>query len=196
MKTMTWKLLGGIAIAALMIVGCSAPVHVEKDDTVDFSKYKTFSWVEKDGDAKKDRDKSNDLMERKFKDAVIQALQKQGWRMDNKRPDVLVNYDLLVERTIRRENDPVYSQPFTSTFYNPYARRFYNIYYPSQFMGYNDYTRPVREGTVTISVTDARTDKVVWQGWTTDELNSHNLTSKEINNAVKSIFRKFDVAKS
>jgi len=196
MKAMTWKLLGGIAVAALMIVGCSAPVHVEKDDTVDFTKYKTFSWVDKGADAKKDRDKSNDLMERKFKDAVTQALQKQGWRMDNKRPDVLVNYDVLVERTTRRENDPVYSQPFTSTFYNPYARRFYNIYYPSQFMGYNDYTRPVREGTVTISVTDARTDKVVWQGWTTDELNSRNLTSKEINNAVKSIFRKFDVVKS
>src|SRR5262252_10378644 len=121
MKAMTWKLLGGIAVAALMIVGCSAPVHVEKDDTVDFTKYKTFSWVDKGADAKKDRDKSNDLMERKFKDAVTQALQKQGWRMDNKRPDVLVNYDVLVERTTRRENDPVYSQPFTSTFYNPYA---------------------------------------------------------------------------
>jgi hypothetical protein len=62
-------------------------------------------------------------------------------------------------------------------------------------MGYDDYSRPVREGTVTITVTDARTDRVVWQGWTTDEVNSRNLTTKEINNAVKSIFRKFDVAK-
>jgi hypothetical protein len=194
MKAMTWKLFGSITVAALMIVGCSAPVHVEKDDNVDFSKYKTFSWTDKE-EGKKDRDKSNDLMERKFKEAVTKALEKQGWRMDNRKPDVLVNYDLLVERSTRRENDPVYSQPFTRTFYNPYARRFYNIYYPSQFMGYDDYERPVREGTVTISVTDTRTDKVVWQGWTTDEVNSRNLTSKEINNAVKSIFRKFDVAK-
>ena len=194
MKAMTWKLFGSIAVAALMIVGCSAPVHVEKDDNVDFSKYKTFSWTDKE-EGKKDREKSNDLMERKFKEAVTKALEKQGWRMDNRRPDVLVNYDVLVERSTRRENDPVYSQPFTRTFYNPYARRFYNIYYPSQFMGYDDYERPVREGTVTISVTDTRTDKVVWQGWTTDEVNSRNLTSKEINNAVKSIFRKFDVAK-
>lgn len=194
MKTMTWKLFGSIAVAALMIVGCSAPVHVEKDDNVDFSKYKTFSWSDKE-EGKNDRDKSNDLMEKKFKESVTKALEKQGWRVDNRRPDVLVSYDVLVERTTRRENDPVYSQPFTRTFYNPYSRRFYNIYYPSQFMGYDDYARPVREGTVTISVTDARTDKVVWQGWTTDEVNSRNLTSKEINNAVKSIFRKFDVAK-
>jgi hypothetical protein len=44
-------------------------------------------------------------------------------------------------------------------------------------------------------MTDAKTDKMVWQGWTTDELRSRNLTSKEIQTSVKSIFRKFDVAK-
>ena len=196
MKATNWKLFGSIAVAMLMIVGCSAPVHVEKDDTVDFSRYKTFAWVDKDGPGKKDRDKSNDLMEQKFKEAVTNALDKQGWRIDNRRPDVLISYDVLVERSSRKQSDAVYSQPFVRTFYNPFARRFYNIYYPSQFMGYDDYAVPVREGTVTISVTDAHTDKVVWQGWTTDEVNSRNLTSKEINSAVKSIFRKFDVAKN
>jgi hypothetical protein len=196
MKTKKWNLFGSIAVAALLVVGCSAPVHIEKDDTVDFSKYKTFAWVDKNGLEKKDRDKSNELMEQKFKDAVTTALDKQGWRMDNRRPDVLINYDVLVERSSRRQSDAVYSQPFVRTFYNPFARRFYNVYYPSQFMGYDDYAVPVREGTVTISMTDAKTDKVVWQGWTTDEVNSRNLTSKEINSAVKSIFKRFDVAKN
>ena len=196
MKTKKWNLFGSIAVAALLVVGCSAPVHIEKDDTVDFSKYKTFAWVDKNGLEKKDREKSNELMEQKFKDAVTNALDKQGWRVDNRRPDVLISYDVLVERGSRRQSDAVYSQPFVRTFYNPFARRFYNIYYPSQFMGYDDYAVPVREGTVTISMTDVQSDKVVWQGWTTDEVNSRNLTSKEINNAVKSIFRKFDVAKN
>ncbi len=181
-------------VAASMIAGCAAPVHVEKDDSVDFSSYKTFAWVDKDH-SKDDKNRSNDLMERKFKEAVSKEMSKQGWRIDNKRPDVLVSYDVLVERTTRRATDPVYSQPFTRTFFNPYARRFYNVYYPSQFMGYDDYAEPIREGTVTITVTDAKTDKSVWQGWTTGQVNSHNLTTKEINNAVKSIFRKFDVAK-
>jgi hypothetical protein len=195
MKSIKWKLFGSIAVAALMIVGCSAPVHVEKDDSVDFSRYKTFAWVDKDGPGKKDRNKSNDLMEQKFKEAVTKALDKQGWRTDNRRPDVLISYDVLVERGSRQQSDPVYSRSFVRTFFNPYSRRYYNVYYPSQFMGYDDYSIPVREGTVTITVTDARTDKVVWQGWTTDEVNSRNLTSREINSAVKSIFRKFDVAK-
>jgi hypothetical protein len=195
MKTMNLKWLGSLAVGALMMVGCSTPVHVEKDDTVDFTRYKTFAWVDKDGEGKKDRNRNNDLMEQKFKDAVTKALDKQGWRMDTRRPDVLISYDLLVERNSREQSDPVYSRPFTRTYFNPYSRRFYNVYYPSQFMGYDDYSVPVREGTVTITVTDAKTDKVVWQGWTTDEVNSRNLTSKEINSAVKSIFRKFDVAR-
>jgi len=196
MKTTKWKLFGSVALAAVMVVGCSAPVHIEKDDTVDFSKYKTFAWVEKQDSGKKDKDKSNDLMEQKFKQAVTTALDKQGWRMDNRKPDVLVSYDVLVERGARSQSDAMYSQPFMRTFYNPFARRFYNIYYPSQFMGYDDYAVPIREGTVTISMTDAHSHKVVWQGWTTDEVNSHNLTSKEINTAVRSIFKKFDVAKN
>ena len=55
---------------------------------------------------------------------------------------------------------------------------------------------PSREGTVTITMIDAKTDKTVWQGWTTDEVNSKNLTTKEIQIAVSSIFKKFDIAKN
>src|SRR5262245_31104572 len=139
MKSKKWNLFASIAVAALM-VGCAAPVHVEKDDTVDFSRYKTFAWVDKDGSGKRDRDKSNDIMEQKFKTAITNALEKQGWRMDNRRPDVLMSYDLLVERGSRRQSDARYSQPFVRTYYNPFARRFYNVYYPSQFMGYDDYS--------------------------------------------------------
>jgi hypothetical protein len=43
---------------------------------------------------------------------------------------------------------------------------------------------------------DAKTEKTVWQGWTTEEVNSRNLSTKEIQNSVKAIFRKFDVAKN
>ena len=43
---------------------------------------------------------------------------------------------------------------------------------------------------------DRKTDKAVWQGWTTDEVNGRNLTKKEIDNSVRAIFKKFDVAKN
>ncbi len=196
MKTINLKLMGLIGFVAIMIISCSAPVHVEKDKTVDFSKYRTFTWADKNEQVN-DHNRANDMMERKFRDAVEHNLYKQGWRMDNRNPDVLISYDLLVERGNRRESEPVYSYPFARSFYNPYYRRFFTVYYPSQFVGYNNYVVPVKKGTVTITVTDAQTEKTVWQGWTTGEINSHNITTKEINSAVSSIFKKFnsDVAR-
>jgi hypothetical protein len=135
-------------------------------------------------------------MEQKIQSVVSTELEKAGWKQAKSNPDILLSYDVLVERTTQQRSDPVYSQPFTRTFYNPYSRRFIHVYYPSRFIGYDNYEVPSKEGTVTISMIDAKTDKTVWQGWTTDEVNSKNLSNKEIQNSVKAIFRKFDIAKN
>jgi Domain of unknown function (DUF4136) len=178
-----------------LLASCASTAHIEKDDNTDFTKYKTYSWVEMDGNDKKDQ-KKNDLTEQKVRDAVSKELQKAGWRESKTNPDVLLSYDVLVERSVKQQADPVYSNPFVRTFYNPYSRRFYRVYYPSRFMGYDNYDVDTREGTVTISMIDADTEKTVWQGWTTEEVSSRHMTSKEIQNSVKAIFRKFDIAKN
>ena len=191
------SLWSGYLGIVFLLASCASTAHIEKDDTADFSRYKTFAWVDKDGEGKNDRNRSNDLTEQKIREAVTNELQKSaGWREVKNRPDVLLSYDVLVEKTIREQSDPVYSRPTTRVFYNPYTRRYSTIYYPSQFLGYDRDERTVREGTVTITMIDARTDKTVWQGWTTDEINNRNLTSREIQTAVRSIFKKFDVAKN
>jgi hypothetical protein len=191
------KFLGVAALSGMLFAGCASVAHVEKDDTVNFSNYHSYTWVEA-RDSKNDSAKTrvSDLTERKIQDAVNAELAKNGWKESKHRPDVLISYDIAVERGVKENTDPVYSQPFTRYIYNPYSRRWISIYYPSEFMGYDRNQRSVKEGTVTISVIDAKTEKTVWQGWTTDEVNSQNLTTKEIQNAVKSIFKKFDVAKN
>ncbi|HUQ96938.1 MAG TPA: DUF4136 domain-containing protein, partial [Chitinophagaceae bacterium] len=160
--------------------------------TVNFSTYKTYAWAGSDTTAGKS---SLELLNRKTHAAVDAELAKEGWRAVKSNPDVLVSSDLLVERNEKQATNPVYSRPYARSFFNPYTRRWGTIYYPSQFMGYDNETRSVREGTLTITLTDAKTDRQVWQGWTTGEVNSKNLTSKEIAASVRSIFRKFDVAK-
>jgi hypothetical protein len=192
-RTLSW--LGSFVALGLVLASCASVAHVEKDDNTDFSHYKTFAWVDK-GEGKNDR-KSNDMMEQKIRQAVNTELEKNpGWRESKNRPDILLSYDVLVERGVKESSNPVYSQPYTRLVYNPYTRRYVTVYYPSEFLGYDRDQRAVREGTVTISMIDARTDKTVWQGWTTDEVDSRNLTSREIQNAVRSIFKKFDVAKN
>lgn len=189
MKTL--RALLGLILPALLVVSCSAPAYVEKDRSTDFSRYKSFAWVDysnKDG-----KHKPNDFLKQNVQEAVNAKLVKEGWKEDKSRPDVLLSYDMLVEKTTRESRDPVYSQPFSRIFYNPYTRRYGRILYPSSFMGYDNNVYSVREGTLTITMLDAKTDKTIWQGWTTDEVKSRNVTKKEVQASVNSIFRKFDV---
>jgi hypothetical protein len=61
-------------------------------------------------------------------------------------------------------------------------------------MGYDRNSYETKEGTITIKMVDAKRDKVIWQGWTTEEVD-RNITSNDIQSGVKTIFRKFDLAK-
>ena len=189
------KFLSVIAVAGVMLASCASVAHVEKDDNANFNSFDSYAWVDsKDNQEDSGKTKVSDLTERKIREAVSAELAKTGWKETKNKPDVLISYDVMVERGIVEQNSPVYSQPTTRYVYNPYSRRWVSIYYPSQFMGYDNSQRSVREGTITVSIIDAKTDKTIWQGWTTEQINSRNMTSKEIQNSVKSIFRKFDVA--
>lgn len=179
-------------LGVVILAGCASSTHIEKDETANFSRYKTFTWLHGDGGK---LESQSDLIESKIRNAVTKEFEKIGWRESKTKPDVLLDYDVLVERSTKNERDPVYSQPFTRLVYNPYTRRYATIYYPSQFLGYESYEKVIKEGTVTVTMIDARTDKTVWQGWTTGQVNSKNLTNKEIQKAVASIFKKAELAK-
>jgi hypothetical protein len=189
-----WKFLSIIALAGFVATSCSSPVYVQKDDSVNLSNYRTFMWVDTRANENDNSVKPTAYVDLSVRNAVNKELLKQGWKEVSDNPDVLLSYDILVERTTEEKSDPVYSRPFTRMYYNPYTRRWSTIYYPSQFVGYQTYETPVKEGTVTITMTDARSDKVVWQGWTTERLNKSRITEDEISKSVRNIFNKFDVA--
>lgn len=179
----------------LFIVGCGPAAHVEKDQAFNFSNYKTFAWVDKDGEGRKDRNNNNDIAESNIRAAVTKELNRAGWNETNRRPDLLLSYDVLVERSTVQSSDPVYTQPFYRTFYSPYYRRYFIVNYPSQFVGYDRSERTIKEGTITINMIDAQSGRTVWQGWATDEVTNRNMSQKEIDAAVRSIFKKADLAK-
>jgi len=181
--------------AALLFTGCAGTAHIEKDSAVDFSKFKTYAWVDKEEEKGTLKARRNELTEANIRNSVNEQLQKIGWKEVNKNPDIMVNYELLVERTEKEQRDPVYTQSYTRSYYNRYTGRVNTFYYPSQFVGYDTHSTTVKEGTVTITMIDNSTDKTVWQGWTTSELNSSRITGGEIDQSVKTIFRKFDAGK-
>lgn len=186
--------MGIVVIAGLLfLASCSNTAHIEKTKGVNLSNYKTYNWVADDADqrnAKVNRQKQ--MREQNIRNAIDKQLQKNGWTLSATDPDVLVSADLVVERNQRQQRDAVYSQPFTRTYFNRFSRRFNTFYYPSQFMGYDTYSTTVKEGTITVTLIDAKTDKAVWQGWATNELSSNQPSFKDIDKNVKSIFKKFD----
>ena len=124
-----------VVLAGLLLAGCASVAHVEKDDSVNFSNYHTYSWVEtKENRDDSSKTKVSDLTEQKMREAVNAEMAKMGWREVKHRPDALLSYDVLVERSVKDDASPVYSNPYTRYLYNPYSRRWVSVYYPSQFM--------------------------------------------------------------
>jgi hypothetical protein len=189
-----WKALGIVVLTGLSMVSCKSPVYVQKDESVNLRDYHTYTWVQTRASEDDNSNRATAYADLSVRNAVNAELAKQGWREVRNNPDVLLSYDILVERSTEQQSDPVYSQPFTRWYYNPYMRRWRQIYYPSQFVGYQNYEVPVKEGTITVTMTDASNDKVVWQAWTTERLNYSRITQDEISKSVRNIFNKFDVA--
>ena len=189
-----WKFFSVAVIAALTVVSCKSPVYVQRDESVNLRDYQTYAWVQTRAGENDNSRRATAYADMNMRNAVNAELAKQGWREVRNNPDVLLSYDVLVDRSVEQQSDPVYSQPFTRWYYNPYRRRWGSIYYPSQFVGYQNYEVPVKEGTITITMTDANTDKIVWQAWTTERLNYSRITRDEIAKSVRNIFNKFDVA--
>lgn len=179
-----------LAVGAVLLNSCSTSAHIEKDESANLKNYKSYTWIDKENQGKI----TNEIAAQNLKTIVNGELQKNGFREVKHNPDLLLSYDLLIEKSMKEQSEPVYSRPYSRVYYNPYTRRYGTINYPSQFLGYDSYSTPVKEGTVSISMVDAKTDKTIWQGWTTDELNGNHFSSKEVQKNVRSIFKKFEVA--
>lgn len=182
------SIAGMLVSAAAVFYGCSTPAYVEQDSNVNLSNYKTYMWIDLKASEDDASSRATAFADVSVHNSVNAELNKWGWQEVPANPDVLVSYDVLVERNVETQSDPVYSQPYSRLYYNPYTRRWSSIYYPSQFLGYQQYQVPVKEATITINMMDADTDKKIWQGWTTERL-SGGLSDLDVKKSVRNIFK-------
>lgn len=188
MKNYFIKFLALPVLVMALLASCGPTAHIETSQNANFSRYRTFAWAQP-----KDRRQRSSMMEDQIKNAITVRLeQNKGWRQVNNNPDVILSYDVLVQRGRRVMSDPMYGWGGFRTFYNPYRGRFYNVYYPSMFMGYDNYSVPTKEGTITVTMVDSYTDQTIMQGWATDEVDSRRISGREIDRIVDAIFRKWE----
>ena len=84
-----FSLIPMLAGIGFLLVGCSSIAHIEKDESVNFDNYKTFTWVENDKDDSKQF--LNDIQENNLQSAVSAELVKANWHESKARPDVILN---------------------------------------------------------------------------------------------------------
>ena len=178
MKRRNLGLSGLLLIATIVMAGCGVQSYVEKDPSVDLKNYKTFAWINDKGTKQENGKPYKDFKETYLMDLVTKELEKNGWQKAKSNPDVLIDYDIMIENETRRESDPVYSRSTVRYFYNPYTRRVNSIYYPSRYLGENTYTVPYKSGTITINIVDNSSDKLVWQGWAETEVTKKTFPGK------------------
>ena len=181
---------GLVVAGAVMLFGsCNVTIHTEKAAGVDFSSYKTFAWVSNNTTKKVDQ-ADNDIVDNNIKNSISEELVKKGWTEVDNNPDVRLDYNVAVKKSSIRESDPVYGYSYPQYLYG--RRGVYSIWYPGTLMGYHSYNVPFKEGELTVNMLDAKTNKLIWQGWAQGEINNGNITTKEATAQVKSIFKKFD----
>ena len=184
-----------LIIAAIVLAGCGVQSYVEKDPSVDLNNYKTFAWINEKGTKEENGKPYKDFKETYLMDLVTRELERNGWQKVKSNPDVLIDYDIMIENDSRRESQSVYSRPTVRYFYNPYTGRVNSYYYPSRYLGENSYTVPYKSGTITINIVDNDSDKLIWQGWAETEVTSRTISKDDMEKIVRSIFKKLDVAK-
>lgn len=177
--------LGVVSISiTLFAAGCASSAHVEKVATVQMDRYKTYNWEKQTSGNRR-----NQIVEQNIRAVIDQQMQKKGYYLSDN-PQLLVATDWAVEKNRENRRSPVYSEPQTRSYYNYRTGRYHSYYYPSQFMGYEDYTSVNREATLTVTLIDTYTDKTVWQGWATRVMNQNTATNKDVEKNVKAIFKK------
>ncbi|UOK41509.1 MULTISPECIES: DUF4136 domain-containing protein [Flavobacterium] len=181
MKTIRHFLLLFLAISALLISCNSVTVQTDYDKSVDFSKYKTFSFYEL-------ADKSGSISQLN-KNRIINAVQaemiKKGLTVSADNPDVLVNITtILTDKKSVTANTDYYNY---GGYYRPYH---WGGGYVGSTTTYNVYE--YKEGSLIIDVVDASNKQLIWQGIGNKEIDSPSKNpDKNITEAVAKILENY-----
>lgn len=183
-------------LSLFVIASCGVSSYVEKDPSIDLNQYRTYAWIGGDKNNKKNNKPYKDFQESYLAGLISKELEKNGFVKARSNPDILIDYDIMIENDVREQSNPVYSRSMVRYFYNPFTRRINARYFPSQYLGQTNYDVPYKSGTITINIVDTKSNKLVWQGWAETEVTKKKrINHDDMDKIVKSIFKKMDLAK-
>ncbi len=177
----------------LLSVSC-ASVYYDLDKSAPFVTYKTYAWLPRT-DTIKNPLLNNQLIDKNIHTLINQQLTERGYRLDTLNPDILVRYNVMINKRESIVNTPSYIyMPFAYAYYNPYFfDPFYYRFY-SPFSIYNNFRKIVyNEGTLIIDIIDHKKNQLVWHGWSVGTFNSPESVQQLLPGDINRIFNKYPV---
>lgn len=187
----TNKILNVFIAAGLMILsGCGLQAHIQKTPGTELGEYKTYSWLPPEDNNKGKRSYKN-FQESYLKASIAEQLKKKGLTEVQENADISIDYDVQVQKDSYTSSQSVYSRPYIGYRYNRFTGRVNQVYYPSRYLG-NEYRQvPYRSGTITVNIVDNKTNEVSWQGWAETKVDRKRLSTGEMDDIIKAIFKKY-----
>ena len=170
------KLLLALSIAgALTAIGCAsitASSHIERG--INFADYRTYDWGPPDrlpvGDPRLD---NNSMFQDYLMGAIEKRMAAKGYARADAAPDLLLHYHANVAQRVE--------------VYQSDAQYGYTYNY-SNSSGYESRTVEYEQGTIVLDIVDAKTNRVVWRGWSqgtmTGVIDRQDLLEKRVDEGV------------
>jgi len=201
-------LLISAGIFVAMLFGCNDTydkVSSEYDKSVDFTKYKTFSWLPDVTDTT-NSPYNNDIIRNNIRNYFGLCMSDRGYSFDAENPDLLMQLVITnTEKARQYSSHPsaYYYQHYYygSNYYTPYH---YGYYYDGRGLGpnynygrYSDfretYNQKYVDGSISLIFIDRKTDKVVWRGTAEGDIDDPSHINKDLHPAVHGIIEEYPV---
>ncbi len=201
MKKIIW--ITAVTFIAILF-GCKDSynnVSSEYDKSIDFTKYKTFSWLPDAADTI-NSPYNNALIRNNIRNYFGLCMSDRGYSFDTENPDL--SMQLVITNTKKGMLDSTHAADY---YYNPYyygsyyySPYYYGYYYSGHGSYRDDYVghypahnQQYTDGAITLIFIDRKTNKVVWSGTAEGNIYDPSNISKDLHPAVHSIIDEYPV---
>ena len=180
---MKLRTLASVCLLIMLVVSCATiDVDFDYDRSSDFSKYKTYNWVEGHSAP---LETQNPILHKQIISLIEEELNSKGYQKSTN-PDMSIAYT-----TTTKEMQDISTY---STSYSPYySRGYYRDWWYDPHWSVGTTTTRVdtyTEGTLLIGFFDTKTEKLIWRSWATATIRDPRDLEK-IDNAVEYMLSKF-----
>lgn len=181
----------------MLLLGCytATNVYTNQSKDTDMAQYQSYAWLPSQ-DTASSALYDNEILQRNLMGEIDEQLMARGYAQENQKPDMLVLMHLMFEHDTVLERYPVYSS-YDYFYPRAYVISGYGYYYSAynrfnRVEGFEIDTVAYTEGTVVIDIIDAKTNKLVWRGWSERLITAENYKSG-LSKDIKAILREFPI---